>query len=228
MTTNNINIFKPRLTFLNLTVRINSKPELIIKIKDCRDTKNLAFLSELKIEKNGTDFITLNPRFEKRQILKNLELGTYRLIYNTIFNKEEAFTINITENKIYNFTICINYIDYSKETYKPIIDRLMENESYIIHFSSQGCFHSTKSKLTIQKTNDIYTITWDDQLKELSQDDIEALRQFEFELNYMTYGDCTTIDTYIIEYKGEKKQFDDGGCRWNGYLNLKWKIFGGY
>lgn len=134
----NLTILILFITLISLSVNAKSKAQLIITIKDCREA-GISQLSELKILKNGIDFKILKPIHENKQILKDLDLGLYTLIYKSLFSIEETVVVNITENKKYFSIICI---DYSKETYKPIIDSLNIGEKYTIFYSSRGCFHS--------------------------------------------------------------------------------------
>lgn len=168
-----------------------------------------------------------NHATKKKLDLKDLELGTYILVYESLFKKEEHLRIEITESKRYEAKLCTDFIDYSKETYKPIIERLQENEFYTILLSSQGCFHTTQETVTIKRYRDVYEITWGTKTKELSVTDIETLKCFELELNYMVDGGCTTTDTYIIQYAGTTIQIHDGSCNWNGGYYLKKQLFDG-
>jgi hypothetical protein len=212
--------------FLSFFTQAKEKAELVINIADCRDAKNFAFLLELRILKNGKEFKILKPQNENKQVLKNLGFGVYTLVYKTMFEKEESLRVEIIENKRYSTNICTNYIDYSKDKYKPFINQLQENESYTILILSQGCFHSNQDTLTIKRNNDIFIFTWGTKSKKLSQSDIEKVRNFEIELNYMTNLGCTTVDTYFIKYNESTKKISDGSCSWNGNYFLKKQLFG--
>lgn len=214
------------IVFISFSSQAKKSAELNINIIDCREENKFAYLSELQILKNGNEFKTLNPQHQSQQVLKNLEFGTYTLVYKSLFNKEERLNVQITESKTYSTKVCINYMDYSKETYEPIIDRLQNKESYSIIISSQGCFHSSQDTIIIKRNNNAYTINWGTNFKTLSTTDLENIRQFEFELNYMTYRGCTTTDTYVIDYGGTSKQISDGSCRWNGDYYFKLRLFG--
>ena len=214
------------LILYNLTVIAQTKAELTITIKDCRNIESFPYLSELIIKKNGKDYKIIKPQHSNKQVLKDLELGTYTLIYKSLFKKEVTIDVNIAELKNYSSTICTAYLDYSKELYKPIIDSLIHGEKYSIFISSQGCFHSTEDTITIKRTNETYSINWDNKTKKLTTKDIEAIRHFEMELNYMNDGDCTTTDTYNVLFRKTNRQIEDGSCRWNGDNYLMRQIFG--
>lgn len=214
------------IVFVSFTAQATVKAELTINISDCRNAKEFAYLSELRILKNGKVFKILKPQHENKQVLKGLDFGTYVLVYKSLFNKEENLKVKITESKKYSARLCLNYIDYSKETSKPIIDQLQETDFYTIVISSQGCFHSTKDTLMIKRSKDAYTINWGAKYKTLSPTEIVKIRNFEIELNYMTEAGCTTTDSYIISYNGKSKLINDGSCNWHGDYYLKKQLFG--
>lgn len=133
--------------------------------------------------------------------------------------------VTMTKFKRYSVDLCVNYINYSKESYKPIIDQIQDKENYQILMQSKGCFHSTADTLIISRKNSTYYATWANKKKTLTQADIDAVRHFEIELNYMAdAGFCTTADTYVIIYKNIRKKIIDGSCRWNGNYHLKKKL----
>ena len=214
------------LVFAPFLTHAQEKAELAIHITDCRDSVKFNFLPEIRVVKNGIEFDTIVPRFTHDQVLKDLEFGVYTLIYRSLFSKEERVIVEITENKKYTATICTNYLDYSKETYIPIIDQLKEKDAYSIIIQSRGCFHSTEETITIKRMEANYTITWGTQTKTLSSDDIESIRHFEMELNYMSSFGCTSTDTYLIKYNETIKQINDGSCQWNGNDYLQKQLFG--
>lgn len=216
------------LIFVTFIARAREFAELAIVISDCREPKSYAFLKELRILKNGIEYTMLYPKHENKQVLKNLELGTYSLVYTSMFGKEETQIVEITENKKYSTNVCIDFIDYTKESYVSIIDQLQESESYSIVMLSQGCFHFTNDTVLISRTDDTYSIKWGSKTKVLSEDEIEKIRHFEIELNYMNdSGGCTTTDSYQINYNDRLLiQIDDGSCAWNGNRYLKMELFG--
>lgn len=214
------------LVILSFCSYASAKGKLTITIKDCRNIENPCYLAEIKILKDSNVFKILNPRRENKQVLIDLEYGNYTLIYKSFFNKTDSINVNILESKDYSVELCIYVLDYSKETYKPIIDHLKVDEFYSIIISSTGCFHDYNDTITINKNNEVYILTWGSNSKTLLNSDIEAIRRFELELNYMSYEHCTTIDTYILSYNGIERQIIDGSCEWNMQYNLRAKLFG--
>ena len=217
------------LLFVTLTcfcAKASDKATLSLKIIDCRDEEKFSYLAELKVLKDGKHFKTLKPEHEKQIILKNLEFGEYILLYKSMFGKEVNQKIVITENKTYSLNLCINFIDYSKESYKAIIDQLKEKEEYTIIVISQGCFHHTLDSIIIKRANNVCKITWGEKTKILTAVDLESIRHFEFELAYMNEDGCTTTDMYYIIYNNKTKKNRDGSCDWRGAYYLKKQLFG--
>lgn len=212
------------IIFIFLSSTNNNSATLEIRIKDCR-TNKLEYLYGLSVIKDGKTIEVLQPGFDNIQTLTNLDTGTYFLEYNSLFGKSEKLKVVMTEFKNYSVDLCLDYIDYSKEKYKPIIDRLKDKEYYKILMSSQGCFHSSADTLTISREHNTYSATWTTNKKTLTQSDIDAIRHFEIELNYMSYEGCTTTDSYSIIYKNNTKKINDGSCSWNGAYHLNKKLW---
>jgi hypothetical protein len=211
---------------ISFCVHASKKAELTINISDCRDPKDFTYLSEVKVLKNEKEYKTLKPQHESKQVLKDLELGTYTLVYKSLFDKEESLRVEISEYKKYSTTLCTNFIDYSKERYKPIIDQIQENEFYTVIMLSEGCFHSSEDTVIIKRDKNIYTISWAEKSKVLTKADVEAIRHFEMELVNMGGGGCTTSETYTITYNGTTTTNFDRSCRWWGISYLKKQLFG--
>lgn len=108
-----------------------------------------------------------------------------------------------------------------KSTYVTIFDQLQDKEQLHISFTSTGCFHSVKEIMTIEKENDVYYVVFKESRKMLNARDIEAIQKFEKGLTRVKNNGCTTVDTYLITHNGKQQMISDGGCRWNGYYDLK-------
>lgn len=213
-------------SLLFTSAKIKKSASLEIKIMDCR-SQRLQYLSNLTIIKGDKVVKELEPKHENKQLITDLETGIYHLAYTSIFNKPETLKVDIAAYKKYSVDLCVNYITFPIGPFQPVIDRLQENESYSIVVSSQGCFHFTNDTLTISKNKNVFTAKMGLKTKTLSQENIKAIRQFEFELdNIGGINGCTTVDSYTILYKKEKKQVEDGGCIWNGDYYLKQNLFG--
>lgn len=211
------------LTFFTL-MTCKAQITLKVNIKDCRDNGSFHYLDEFKLYKNGTLIKTVEPKHERKHLIKNLSFGTYKIEYMSMFQKLECIDIEITKNKRYVVDLCINYMDYNSDSYKPFIDRLNESDSYVIQVSSQGCFHNSQEKYLIKRMDDNFYLTFNKKEKLLNKREIDAIRHFEIELNYMNSFGCTTTDTYLIKYKNEKVIISDGSCSWNGIYHLKQEL----
>ncbi|MBK9249956.1 MAG: hypothetical protein IPM69_18085 [Ignavibacteria bacterium] len=59
----------------------------------------------------------------------------------------------------------------------------------------------------------------------LTSTQIETIRKFELELNYMNNNyRSTTKDTYTVSFRESSKTFVDGSWTWFGYLHFRGKI----
>lgn len=101
-----------------------------------------------------------------------------------------------------------------------IIESLENGESYSIEITSVGCFNGTRQTITISKENDILKASFQDTVKVLSDLDVEAFKTFEFQLQTLEMGGCTTVDTYVVSYRNQTFSTSDGTCSWNGGKKL--------
>jgi len=208
------------ITSLTLTL-CNAQSSLQVNIKDCRGEGSFEYLEEFKLYKNGSLIKTIEPKHDRKQHLKNLSFGKYRIEYKSMFKKVENIEIEINEKKKYVLDLCLNYINHDLESYKPFIDQLKNGENYSIQVSSQGCFHSSKDNYLIKRKGENFYLTFDKKEKLLNESNIQAIRHFEIELNYMQSFGCTTTDSYIVKYKNKEVVISDGSCSWNGEYHLK-------
>ncbi len=219
-------IFFIVFTFVPTIVDAKVKASLSIRIVDCRDSSRYTYLNELTLLKKGKVIKKIIPKDQSTENLLNLDTGTYTLKYQTIFMRTEYQTVVISVYKNYSTNICLNFLDYSKESYKPIIDRLKDNESYEVLMSSEGCFGGSNETWIIKRVQNVFIISWGLNKKTLSEPEIDVIRKFEFELNCKHNYACTTADNYRITYNSEIKTIVDGSCHWIGYYYLKNKLLG--
>jgi hypothetical protein len=208
------------ITSLTLTL-CNAQSSLQVNIKDCRGEGSFEYLEEFKLYKDGSLIKTVEPKHDRTQYLKNLSFGKYRIEYKSIFEKIENIEIEINEKKKYVIDLCLNYINYKLESYKPFIDQLENGESYSIQISSQGCFHYSKENYLIKRIENDFYLTFDKKETCLNESNIKAIRHFEIELNYMQSFGCSTTDHYTVQYKNKKVVISDGSCAWKGDYYLK-------
>jgi predicted DNA binding protein len=213
-----------------------NKASLRIEIKNCRQSQIKRYPSlkdSLLVVKNDIPFQKLDG-LNSLHTLSDLDTGLYTIHYTSIYGKEEKTSIHITTFKPYNITVWADSLDYTKETYIPIIDQLHDNDFYTIIMASDGCFSAAHDTLTIRKIKDKYRAIWKSNIPKfishsfnLTPKQIETIRKFELELNYMNNeDDCTTIDTYTINYQATTKTIVDGSCSWRGYYLLREKLLG--
>ena len=181
--------------------------------------------------KNNMPFRTLDGT-NAIHTLSPLDTGLYTIHYRSIYKKEESKTIYISTFKSYNTSICADSLDYKKETYIPIIDQLQDKERYTITMQTSGCFNFESDTLTIHKRKGKYYAKWQSDgptfssnSSYLTSKQIETIRKFELEINYMN-NNCfsTTKDTYTISFREKTHSFVDGSWSWFGFLHLRGKL----
>ncbi len=208
-----------------LSLVVGCTPSSIqVNIKDSRSERSSASVRELKLYRNDSLIRIINPVQRNRHVIDSLRSGNYRIEYTSIFNKTEGVHVKIKKGKKYYVDLFVDYINHELETYNPIINRLQDGESFSIDFSSRGCFHYSTEEMKIRRESDKYFVEYKDKEKILSKDDVEAIRHFEIELNYMNSSGCTTTDTYTIFHRAGLVMIFDGSCRWRGLYYLKKKL----
>jgi len=209
---------------------------LRIEIKNCRQSQIKRYPSlkdSLLVVKNDIPFQKLDG-LNTLHTLRDLDTGVYTIHYRSVYGNEEKTAIHIIAFKPYNTTVWADSLVYAKETTIPIIDQLRDNDFYTIIMVSDGCFSAAHDTLTIRKIKDKYRAIWKSNIPKfishsfnLTPKQLETIRKFELELNYMNNeDDCTTIDTYTINYQATTKTIVDGSCSWRGYYLLREKLLG--
>jgi hypothetical protein len=199
----------------------HAQSALLVNVKDCREENQFESISEIRLFRNDTLINTIKSLFNTGQPISDLKYGKYRIDFETIFNRTESVYIELSEQKTYSIDLCISYLAYDLETYVPMIDQIQDGESYSIHCASNGCFHSREDLLIIGRKAGYYFLKFEGRKKLLSRDEEEAIRHFEYELNYMESDGCTTSEVYTLKYKGNEVKIRDGSCDWNGAYHLK-------
>lgn len=193
---------------------------LKVHIVNSKDKDSMFLLRQYELFERNNLIATVKPEHGSTTS-HNLSYGNYRLEYTSIFGKKESINIQLTEEKLYKVKLDVAHIDYSLESYVPIIDRLQIGESYSIEINSLGCFHHSREKLLIKRTSKQYILKYKGKKRVLNENKLQAIRNFEFELNYMDTKGCTTEDTYHLKYKDHELNITDGSCSWNGDIYLK-------
>jgi len=202
------------------------KPEqlhtLVIKKEYCNiENEGIIFLPEFELRKNDSLIST-----HKTEILHNyynidsLKSGKYNILYTSMFKRTESLDVLLNDKKIDTLIICLDKIDYSSIDHIPFIDKLKENENYLINVYNQGCVSLGSATMKINKTRNKIIAETNGKKKELTAEEIEYLRHFELELINMNSCCCTSTDYYTLEYNDEVIEIEDGGCKWYGYGRL--------
>jgi len=168
--------------------------------------------------------------------------GTYRLEYKNVFgeNIEKLYQLDDCDsNKI---TICVEEFEQQPGN---SLERLSENDSIAIGFSSFGCFHNSQERIVITKKDKYYeakiypAIVRPSRFKEeqkscqpttiiLTEKNIRDFEGFENGLTHVKKdGGCTTVDYYDISTKWGTQKVEDATCRWSGFWYLKKSLVGG-
>lgn len=128
-------------------------------------------------------------------------------------------------------------------------DILADKDSLAILFHTQGCFHSSASKIVIQREAEKYIARLYEvtsyvvhpkrkpaetlyitgalvKIRILTAAQLQDLIRFRKELTISRPGYCTTTDKYIINTKYGSHEISDGSCSWGGYYALQRSFFG--
>ena len=85
--------------------------------------------------------------------LENIPVAEYKLTYKNNYKQLVVRQINLTEQEINSITLCPDtLLEYTQNT----LSKLQDKDTISIKFHSQGCFHTTLSKILICKEGDNY------------------------------------------------------------------------
>jgi hypothetical protein len=114
------------------------------------------------------------------------------------------------------------YSQSPEDSGKPInwIESLENGDSYDIEITSLGCFGGSRQNVTLLKKADHISAQLQEKTIQLTDTDYQTIVNFENELRSLQMGGCTTIDTYVIRFRGQKFQTSDGTCSWHGYRKI--------
>ncbi len=178
--------------------------------------------------------------------IENVVVGKYKLSYKNNFGQLLTKQVSLTDLHINSITTCPDSLsEYPQNT----LSKLLDKDTISISFHSQGCFHSSTSKILISKEAGNYvaslyspkrayvtklrkkTIQYQgDSLYKtviLTNKNIQDFTRFENELNFATDdGGCTTTDWYVIKSKFLDIKKIDGSCTWRGFYFLQKSFFG--
>lgn len=211
---------------------------LKVSVNDCRDGR-VAWAQELKFYKLPENILyhTMRPyKFRDGQIrIPYFIPGTYRVEHSNVFGEKIEKVYQLDDCDSNQLTICVDELPEQSEN---SLEKLNENDSITIDFSSFGCFHRSGEKIVITRRNNYYEakiyptisrIFLNEEQKDagteiiiLSDKQIRDLKEFENGLNRIKGdGGCTTTDRYVVTTKWGIKKVDDSRCQWNGFWYLK-------
>lgn len=198
-----------------------------VEIKDCRSDNYLQQLSTFKLYKDDDLIGEFDITYLNTKSVEVTKKGNYKIEYTTYFGKAENVYLTISKRKTYKVVLCLAYIDYDSTGYIPFVNQLKNEEEYTIKCVFRNNFLESEKTLVVRKREDKYFVSLGEREIELSPEQVESLRHFEIELNYISVPDKTNIDTYILSYNNRLLKIDDGTWWWNGGLcllkNLGWE-----
>ncbi len=113
---------------------------------------------------------------------------------------------------------------FSQSEERSYLNNLGTGDIFRIECNSRGCFHDKSEVYTIRKTTDsTFRYTYKASKEWNTVQRPEELLAWEKQLiEQKRHMGCTTIDTYRV-YLNDELVIDkfDGGCHWQGYLQLK-------
>ncbi|KAA3439320.1 hypothetical protein [Rufibacter hautae] len=207
-------------------IREGKESGLFINARDSRDSSDIVSLSSVTLFKNGDTLKTDAPKYPSYYLwLGKFEKGTYKISYRNIFDQTVSQIVKATGASIDTVLLYVDKADYTDVVCRAKIDRLKEGEYFTIRYASMGCSHFYRDSLTITNRNGEFIARNKSNLVYLSDKQVEAVRQFEYQTTLIGGGGCTTMDTYQILYKNEISKATDRSCDWRGFVNLKRQLF---
>jgi hypothetical protein len=217
---------------------------------DCRNNEAYSWRADTILFYKATEdtvmFKVIPRQYRQFPIkLKNIPVAEYKVAFKNNFKQLVIKQIRLADQETNSIILCPDtLLDYSQNT----LSRLQDKDTISINFHSQGCFHTTFSKILISKQDDkylarLYNVNWgyvtkkkkttmrnhgDSLLKTvtLTKQNVQDFIRFENELNFVTDAGCTTTDWYDIKSKYLNKKATDGSCSWNGFYYLRKSFFG--
>ncbi len=200
--------------------------ELFVIAGDSRDSSEMVYLSSVTIFK-GTDTLkTAASEFPSYYLwLGKFEKGSYTLSYRNIFDQPVSQVVKATGAAIDTLVVYVDKADYTDVVCRAKIDRLKEGEHFTICYTSTGCGHFERDSLTIYNVKGSLIAYNKFKAVLLSNKQVEAIREFEYQATLIKGGGCTTVDSYQIKFKKEVSKCADGSCRWEGFKMLTKRLF---
>lgn len=162
-----------------------------------------------------------DPDFDKLIAEDGIE---YELEYYDILLQKNTFRFKsdtITSDTILICPDCIIHNDSNKGSWAL---KASKKKPLFLKIDSYGCFHISHDSLVFFKSKGNYYVNYNDTLRTINQTDFIHIINFEKELRLVEGGRCTTTDHYTLQFKSNTYKKVDGGCTWDGFLNLMDKL----
>lgn len=201
--------------------------QLFLLARDSRDKSIYTTVPRVTLMQDGDTLKSTVPEYSENYLwFGKFKKGNYTIAYKNIFDQEVKQKVFVTGAEVDTILLYLDYVDYSSESYQPIIDTLQEGDSFTIHFKSVGCEHHEEEQLVIEKRQGTIRASQGDKTTQLTNEQIESIRKFEVQstLNPVD-GGCTTTDYYTFSFKEVKREVTDGGCDWNGFWFLNKQLW---
>lgn len=195
---------------------VSAQSSVIVEYKRCKLNLEYSNDSSFSLYKNGAYLKYYRIGFKHTFQIDSLLPGNYEIEYRTVFQTKQKVPFVLEKNIEKKVILCVDYLNEDKLDYSYYIDQLEDGDSFSINLFSYGCFHMESKLVEIKKENSSYILSYLDKKKELSELEIELLREFEKELKSIPLGACTTEDNYTLKYKDEVYKKMDGTCDWEG------------
>jgi hypothetical protein len=205
----------------------NAKIKIIQK--NCQNDENDRRERYLKLIK-GTEIIRDSiERKDEMFVIKNLVKGSYKIEFTNIFGQRvrKEVVAKKLRNKI---EICTDNFEDNKEI--TFIQKISNKNRLQLNFMSFGCEHWVSEKVIFFQIEDDFfgEFIKDEQppiKKKLSKEQLNYLILFERKLRQIenSMGGCTIEDSYHLILGNEELKMVDESCDWNGFYEMKKKIF---
>jgi len=245
-------IIKIVLILFSVTTFGQTQKTTTIKLStgDCRKTEAYSWRADTilfyKLPEDTLIFKVIPRQYRQFPIkLDNIPVAEYKLTFKNNFKQLVIKQIRLTDQETNSIILCPdNLLDYPQNT----LSKLQDEDTIAINFHSQGCFHTTVSKILISKRGDkylarLYDVNWSYVTKRkktkmvnrgdslvktvtMTKQNIQDFYRFENELNFVNDGGCTTTDWYDIKSSYSSKKATDGSCNWDGFYYLRKSFFG--
>lgn len=207
------------LLLLLLLSQLNALAQIDILLKlESTKGRDIRY-TNLEFELYKEDSLIFSGTFVSE--FKNVNPGTYTILFLNIFQIKESITFNTDTLTNDTITIYIDRVDYNTIKIKSYIDLIRDHKSLKIHKQSIGCFHFTNDEIVIKKEGAYFVLYYDVYKKKLSENDMEFIRDFEKELQILPQSSCTTHNSYTISIGRKKIKINDETCEWYGLYYLK-------